>query len=1041
MWDIRDVKSPVKAKAFRAMAGGATQCKFSRLHDFMMASSHGTQILVWDIRKEASPVNVITADTTNIVDIDWSFRDPNQLVSCSQSNKVKFWNIDQPRQSIGILPAGIAPFSRVKYTPFGHGVVALTTIANHNCDLYNIAKPSAPVLVREMMQDSAPCARMQWRAVPTPTGTEYQLLTWSTSDEHLRFWFIDASDQEKMGFSPSDALRRVSVDREQKRMAEMERNSAPVSPRGGETVPSPGHANPSEPSSPVKGSPHNPEDPQSPNARGRAARGSISFPGGQSGAPRQLTLDQEWAYLRRNPPAGITVEKTNKADRSLLVTAQHGPYMVQVRVTFPAMYPNAAPPSFQVLSNLSPHSVVKTKEAMVDCSQDLIDQNLNCLEPCFKKLMEMLKQESAQLVGIGGGTGTMPAMIQGQLMSPFSRLSSPLPRSDKPTIASPQADVPAGCTTYIVKPADSLAAIALMFKMTVGELRKLNNIHHSAQLLPGAVLTVKAPQGNTNSTPATPNRRKSISQANTPVLPVHHAQSTPLRVPESHHSAASPTSPTSPTNRVLDKRTPVSGTLRSDRILIKKISFSRDDISVGGTSASPEPSAIGSVGSTGSDRSLLGSPTGSQIAGTPPAKSGLIPVRRARNSPRLAMPIKGRDEANVVLHLRGKYVDMTEEPPAFITGVLTLTESQLIFEPELDDPQVQKRGLRHYTLSSEMSTILHAEALKPTDLSFSKDMSEMFLQILSKEKHHGTGSNILLFVANSEAKVQEWSKLISQRISQSKEKNLMASLNLDSYMTKLPSLKSSNALGTPRDKRAGSGSSQQAGSSGSSGGLLSMMGKAAIQFGKTVAAAVPALPKPALEPVAPINIGKISPASVDLDDDDMPHLLDQSNIIDNKHVAQLSSHLPLRQRFSNWKLKFSTELHGTSLITFFAKVKGESPTLIIIKDSDGYVFGGFASEAWEPKRGYFGTGECFLFSLEPSLAVYTWTKADSYFMFARRDCIAMGGQGTSGRNGFWLDSEFNFGTSEVCKTFLNRRLSAAEEFKCTVVEVWSFVSP
>jgi WD40 repeat protein len=69
--------------------GGATQCKFSRLHDFMMASSHGTQILIWDIRKEASPVNVITADTSNIVDIDWSFRDPNQLVSCSQNNKVK----------------------------------------------------------------------------------------------------------------------------------------------------------------------------------------------------------------------------------------------------------------------------------------------------------------------------------------------------------------------------------------------------------------------------------------------------------------------------------------------------------------------------------------------------------------------------------------------------------------------------------------------------------------------------------------------------------------------------------------------------------------------------------------------------------------------------------------------------------------------------------------------------------------------------------------------------------------------------------------
>lgn len=34
-------------------------------------------------------MTVITADTSNIVDIDWSYRDANQLVSCSQSNKVK----------------------------------------------------------------------------------------------------------------------------------------------------------------------------------------------------------------------------------------------------------------------------------------------------------------------------------------------------------------------------------------------------------------------------------------------------------------------------------------------------------------------------------------------------------------------------------------------------------------------------------------------------------------------------------------------------------------------------------------------------------------------------------------------------------------------------------------------------------------------------------------------------------------------------------------------------------------------------------------
>jgi hypothetical protein len=43
----------------------------------------------------------------------------------------------------------------------------------------------------------------------------------------------------------------------------------------------------------------------------------------------------------------------------------------------------------------------------------------------------------------------------------------------------------------------------------------------------------------------------------------------------------------------------------------------------------------------------------------------------------------------------------------------------------------------------------------------------------------------------------------------------------------------------------------------------------------------------------------------------------------------------------------------------------------------------------------------------------------------------------SGYYGFWIDGEFNCGTSGVSKTFLNRRLSNAEEFKCTVFEAWT----
>jgi len=99
------------------------------------------------------------------------------------------------------------------------------------------------------------------------------------------------------------------------------------------------------------------------------------------------------------------------------------------------------------------------------------------------------------------------------------------------------------------------------------------------------------------------------------------------------------------------------------------------------------------------------------------------------------------------------------------------------------------------------------------------------------------------------------------------------------------------------------------------------------------------------------------------------------------------------------------------------------------------VFGGFATETWQPVGSFFGSGECFVFSVEPNYACYKWTGSNDYFMFASKNYIAMGGGG-NGRHAFYLDADFSWGTSEVSQTYLNRRLSSTEEFSCTIIEVW-----
>lgn len=108
----------------------------------------------------------------------------------------------------------------------------------------------------------------------------------------------------------------------------------------------------------------------------------------------------------------------------------------------------------------------------------------------------------------------------------------------------------------------------------------------------------------------------------------------------------------------------------------------------------------------------------------------------------------------------------------------------------------------------------------------------------------------------------------------------------------------------------------------------------------------------------------------------------KKKIVDNLHG---------RFRISNWKLVYSTQVHGISLNTFYSKLEDVGPNLVIIEDSKGYVFGGFASESWRIEPHYYGNGECFLFTLKPRFEVFHWTHKNKFFMCSRQNFFAMGG--------------------------------------------------
>ncbi|XP_035520475.1 MTOR-associated protein MEAK7 [Morone saxatilis] len=149
-----------------------------------------------------------------------------------------------------------------------------------------------------------------------------------------------------------------------------------------------------------------------------------------------------------------------------------------------------------------------------------------------------------------------------------------------------------------------------------------------------------------------------------------------------------------------------------------------------------------------------------------------------------------------------------------------------------------------------------------------------------------------------------------------------------------------------------------------------------------------------------------------------------------------------------WRLMFSTRLHGESFTRMVAGLMKRGPTLLLIRDTKGHVFGGFASHAWEVKPQFQGDSRCFLFTVFPRLRVYTATGYNQHFMYLNQNQQTMpNGLGMGGQHGYfglWLDSEFGHGHSRArpkCTTYGSPQLSGEEDFTLDSMEVWVVGKP
>ncbi|KAL6145504.1 hypothetical protein ACLB2K_056190 [Fragaria x ananassa] len=183
----------------------------------------------------------------------------------------------------------------------------------------------------------------------------------------------------------------------------------------------------------------------------------------------------------------------------------------------------------------------------------------------------------------------------------------------------------------------------------------------------------------------------------------------------------------------------------------------------------------------------------------------------------------------------------------------------------------------------------------------------------------------------------------------------------------------------------------------------------------------------------------------------VPQLLQVENINSNMillnevyawHIGGLLPH----QELGEWKLLYHSAVNGLSFNTFVGNILNDKgPTVFIIKDKDGYVYGGYASQPWERHGDFYGDLKSFLFQLYPKASIFRPTGANTNIQWCAVNFGSesipngIGFGGKVNHFGLFLSANFDQGHTFECTTFGSPCLSKTSRICPEVIECWGVV--
>lgn len=145
----------------------------------------------------------------------------------------------------------------------------------------------------------------------------------------------------------------------------------------------------------------------------------------------------------------------------------------------------------------------------------------------------------------------------------------------------------------------------------------------------------------------------------------------------------------------------------------------------------------------------------------------------------------------------------------------------------------------------------------------------------------------------------------------------------------------------------------------------------------------------------------------------------------------------------DWKLLYHSSVNGLSFNTFLGNISNHAgPTVLIIKDKEGYIYGGYGSQPWERHADFYGDMKCYLFQLNPVASIFRPTGANNNLQwcainFSSEDIPnGIGFGGRVNHFGLFLSANFDQGHTFSCSTFGSPCLSKANRILPDVIECW-----